>query len=55
MLLADLYVNFIKIKLVHISNSTGPTNFIFGTNIQQHKIHIMIKVQVTLTKAEGHS
>ena len=26
----------------------------FGSNIQQNKIHIMIKVKVTLTKAEGH-
>ena len=41
---------------VHISNSSEPTNFIFGTttNIQQHKIHLMITVQVTLTKAVGH-
>ena len=39
---------------VHISNSDVHANFIFGTNIQQHKIDIMIKVQVTLTKAEGH-
>ena len=61
---ADLYVNFIKIKSVmtsgflhtnvYIPNSAEPTNFIFGTNIQQHKIDIMIKVQVTLSKAEGH-
>ena len=33
---------------VHISNSTK------STNIQQHKIHQMIKAQVALTKAEGH-
>ena len=26
-----------------------------GTNIQQHKIELMIKVQVILTDAEGHS
>ena len=47
---ADLCKNFIKIKLallflhkiVHISNSTEFTNFIFGKNIQQHKIHQMI-------------
>ena len=39
---------------VHISNSTEPTHFFFGTYIQQHKIHLTIKVLVTLTKAEGH-
>ena len=39
---------------VHISNSIEPTNFILGTNIQQHEIYTMIKVQVTLTKTEGH-
>ena len=65
---ADQYSNFIKIKLVmtslkfspytwffcfFLSNSIEPTNFIFGINIQQHKIHLMIKVQVTLTKAKS--
>ena len=40
---------------VHISNSTEPTNFIFGTNIQKHKMHLIIKVKVTLKKAEGHN
>ena len=69
MAFADLYFNFIKIKWVmtswwrhlmflytnvHISNSTEPTNFILGTNIQQHKMHLMIKVQVILTKGDGH-
>ena len=39
---------------VHISNSTEPTNLNVGTNIQQHEIHLRIKVQVTLTKAEDH-
>ena len=38
----------------HILISTEPINLNFGTIIQQHKIHTMIKVQVTLTKAEGH-
>ena len=38
---------------VHISYSTEPANFIFGTNIQQHNVHKMNKMQVTLTKAEG--
>ena len=37
-----------------VKNSIEPKKFIFGTNIQQHKIHITIKVQVTLTKSEGH-
>ena len=32
--------------------STEPTNFIIGTNIQQNKIHLMIKVQMTLAKAD---
>ena len=40
---------------VHISNSIEPTDLIFGTNIQQHKIYEMIKVKVTLTDDEGHS
>ena len=39
---------------VHISNSSTPTNFIFGTDIQQHKIHLITKVQVALINAEGH-
>ena len=45
----------VMVSIVHISNFTESTNFIFATNIQQHKIHLMIKVQVTLTKAEGQS
>ena len=39
---------------VHISNSTEPTDFNFATNIQQHKIHKTIKVNVTLIDEEGH-
>ena len=40
---------------VYILNSTAePTDFIFGTNIQQHKIHLMNKRHVTLTESDGH-
>ena len=54
----DMYSNFMKIKwvmtswwrnlrflhsIVNISISTEFTNFIFGTNIQQHEIHLMTK------------
>ena len=34
--------------------STEPTNFIFGTNIQQHKVHLMIKMKLTLTDDKDH-
>ena len=58
LLFVDLYVNIIEIKYVmtswwcklsflytnvHISNSIELTNFLFGTNIQQHKIHLWSK------------
>ena len=36
-----------------ISNSIEPTNNILGTNIHQHKVHLMIKIKMTLTYAEG--
>ena len=39
----------------HISNSIEHTNFIFGTNTQQHDVHMIIKVKVTLTDDEAHS
>ena len=32
----------------NISNSIEPTNFILGTNVQLHKVHLLIKVKVTL-------
>ena len=56
--LADMDLNFIEIELmislllrhliflqpmVHISNSTEHTIVILGTNIQLHKVHLMIK------------
>ena len=40
--------------IVHISNSIEPTNFILGTNTQQHNVHLMIKMKVTMTNDEGH-
>ena len=39
---------------VHISNSIEPTNFVLGTNTQQHNVHLMIKMKVTLSDDEGH-
>ena len=45
--LSIMYIN------VHTLNSTEPTIFVFGANIEQYKIHIMIRMQVILTKAEG--
>ena len=36
-------------------NSIEPTNFILGTNTQQHNVHLMMmKIKVTLTDDEGH-
>ena len=35
--------------IFHISNSIEPTNFILGTNVQLHKVHLLIRVEVTLT------
>ena len=61
--LVDLCLNFIEIKqmmtslrrhlsflqtIVHISNSFEHTNFILGTNTQQHDVHLMIKVKSDL-------
>ena len=40
--------------IIRISNSIEPTNFILSTFIHQHKVHLMIKVKVTLTDVEGH-
>ena len=37
-----------------MSNSIEHTNFILGTNTQQHDVHLMIKVKVTLRDDEGH-
>ena len=32
-----------------------PTHYIFGANIQQHEIHLMVQAtKVTLTDAKGH-
>ena len=36
---------------VRISNFIEPANFILGTNIQHHKVHVMMKVEVILTDA----
>ena len=62
MSLLDLYLILLKNRLgddvivnVHISNSIEPTNFILGTNIQEHKLHLMIEVNVTFIDNEGHT
>ena len=39
--------------MVYISNSIEPTNFVFGTNTQQCKLRLIIKMKVTLTDDEG--
>ena len=44
---------FFPYQCSFFSNSTE--HFVFGTNIQQHNVHLLIKVQVTLTKTYGHS
>ena len=60
----DLYFNQTKVEwvmtllcflqtIVNISISIKPTNFILGTSIQQHWAHLKVKLQVTLTDAEG--
>ena len=63
----DLYSNFKKIELavtswsrhlsvlqniVYIPKYIEPTIFKLGTNIQQQKVHLMIKVMVTLKDAK---
>ena len=40
--------------IVHISNSIEPTNFVLGTNTQQHNVYLISKMKVTLTGDEGH-
>ena len=40
--------------IVHISKSIEPTNFVLGSNTQQHNVHLRIKMKVTLTDDEGH-
>ena len=40
--------------IFHILNSIEPINFILGTDVQIHKVHLLIRVKVTLTEAEGH-
>ena len=42
-----------KFHKVLIDDDVIVTSFIFGTNIQQHKVHLIVKVQMTLTDAEG--
>ena len=34
-------------KIVYISKSIEPTNFILGTNVL-HKVHLLIRVKVTM-------
>ena len=67
--LVDLCLNFIKIEWamtslwhhldflqsnVHISNSIEPTNFVFGTNTQQHNVYPRMKMKMIFTDDEGH-
>ena len=40
--------------IVHISNSIEPSNFVLGTNTQQHNVHLMMQMKVTLMDDEGH-
>ena len=47
-----LVISFLQ-TIVHISNSIEHTNFILNTNIQQHDVHLMIKMKVTLTDYKG--
>ena len=47
------HLSFLQ-TIVHISNSIEPTNFVLGTDTQQYKVHLMIKMKVTLTDDEGH-
>ena len=66
MRLIDLCLNFLRKKwmmtsfkfffltIIHISNSIEPTNVILGTNVQLHKIHLLIRMKVTLKDDEGH-
>ena len=35
--------------IFHILNSIEPINFILGTDVQIHKLHLLIRVKVTLT------
>ena len=46
------YSSFLQ-TIVYVSNFNEPTDFIHGTNIH-YKVHLVIRVQVTLTDAEGH-
>ena len=47
------HLSFLK-TIVHILNCIEPTNFVLGTNTQQHNVHLglMIKIKVTLTDDE---
>ena len=40
--------NFLQ-TIVHILNSSEPTNFILDTNVQLNKVHLLIEVKVALT------
>ena len=42
------HLSFLQ-TIVNISNSIEPTNFILGTDVQLHKVHLLIRVKVTLT------
>ena len=38
---------------MHISKSIESTNFVLGTNTQQYNVHLIMKMNVTLTD-DGH-
>ena len=68
--LVELHLNFIEIEWVmtslwhclsflqtiaNISISIEPKNFIFGSSIQQHKVHLIVRVQGILSDAARRS
>ena len=52
-IMTSFNIRFLQ-TIVHISNSIEPTNYVLGTNTQQHNVHLMIKMKVTLTDDEEY-
>ena len=49
------HLSFLQTRIiVHISYSIEPTHFVLRTNTQQHNVHLITKIKVTLTDDEGH-
>ena len=43
------------LNILHISNSIEPTNFVLGSNAQQHNVpDLMMKMKATLADDDGH-